>query len=1043
MNIGHEMILASAGSGKTYALTNRLVRLLALGAAPERIVALTFTRKAAGEFFDAVLHKLARAAADPGAAARLAEEIAVPAAGPAEFLALLRTVVEAMPRLKLGTFDGFFARIAKNFPFELGLAGEFELIEAHAVQRAQGRALRRIFARSGRLTDAQTEFIEAFKQATFGREEKRLADKLTQFLRDHQEVFLEAPEAELWGNPGRIWPAGSDWFAGKGGLGEATARLREAMTTETWDERRREWWERLCLTLETWAPGAEMGTELKNVLKALPDMAVVTMASKKVEPAAALREALLAVARGVMRAELTRRIEMTRGLHAVIAAYEEVYHQSVRRAGRLTFADVQRLLQPDAAGGRRLSTLADGEGRMLIDYRLDAAIDHWLLDEFQDTSFGQWSVLRNLIDEAVQDPAGRRSFFYVGDVKQAIYAWRDGDPRLFREIFNHYNDAMPGTIAEGRLDLSWRSGPPVITMVNTVFGAAELLEELFPDGAAQAWNREWRPHASARPELGGQAALLLAEDEAERFATTLRLLREMPAPRPDFTVAVLVQKNETAAELADYLRREGSIAAMAEADLHVCTDNPAGAALLAMVQAAAHPGDSLAWMHVRMSPLGHALTVAGITTPEALTCRVLEQIASDGFEATLGDWCSRLTRLTSPDAFTRQRMRQFLAAAAEFDAGGSRDVAEFVGFMAGYTLREPDSVAVVRVMTIHKSKGLGFDVVILPDLEGQRLDQPRRGLAVQRDEDHAVRWVLDMPAKDMAERDAVLADHLREAGASACYEKLSLLYVAMTRARRGLYLIIEPLGDSRSRNFTRWLTETLGDDRGEVKLGRGIFAGAWAEGDVDWPAKLAAPLPMPKPKVVGRLDGRKAGTFRRLEARRPSEGWNGVVAAEALFAREAAGAALEFGRQVHDLFAEVSWLDGAVPEPLRKRLMEQGEAGAEVLACLEAPALAGIWRQEKGEVWRERAFEAVMAGAWVTGIFDRVVVRHDSAGRPVSATVYDFKTEEAAAAAADRHAPQLNLYRAATARLLGLSEATVTCFLVMTRSRQRLEIPPA
>ena len=52
-----------------------------------------------------------------------------------------------------------------------------------------------------------------------------------------------------------------------------------------------------------------------------------------------------------------------------------------------------------------------GSGRLFIDYRLDAEIDHWLLDEFQDTSVGHWSVLRNLVDEAVQDPSGERSFF--------------------------------------------------------------------------------------------------------------------------------------------------------------------------------------------------------------------------------------------------------------------------------------------------------------------------------------------------------------------------------------------------------------------------------------------------------------------------------------------------------------------------------------------------------------------------------------------------------------------------------------------------------
>ena len=62
-----------------------------------------------------------------------------------------------------------------------------------------------------------------------------------------------------------------------------------------------------------------------------------------------------------------------------------------------------------------------------VDYRLDGHFDHWLLDEFQDTSDLQWQVLANLIDEVLQDTSGKRSFFYVGDVKQAIYGWRAGN----------------------------------------------------------------------------------------------------------------------------------------------------------------------------------------------------------------------------------------------------------------------------------------------------------------------------------------------------------------------------------------------------------------------------------------------------------------------------------------------------------------------------------------------------------------------------------------------------------------------------------------
>ena len=212
--IGHEMILASAGSGKTYALTNRIVRLLALGAAPERIVALTFTRKAAGEFFDVILRKLAAAAADPSRAAHLAREIECPHLGCAEFLALLRAMVDAMPRLSFSTFDAFFARIVRSFPLELGLAGDFELLQEHAALVQRRRVLRRMFARAtGREgpDPAQRVFIEAFKQATYGIEQKSVESLLAAYLDAHQEVYLDIPDAGLWGNPERIWPGGSPW----------------------------------------------------------------------------------------------------------------------------------------------------------------------------------------------------------------------------------------------------------------------------------------------------------------------------------------------------------------------------------------------------------------------------------------------------------------------------------------------------------------------------------------------------------------------------------------------------------------------------------------------------------------------------------------------------------------------------------------------------------------------------------------------------------------------------------------------------------------
>ena len=375
--LGHKMILASAGSGKTYALTNRFVELLAGGAAPERIVALTFTRKAAGEFFDEILKKLARAAASEAVAKRLAEEVGAPGLGAADFLRLLRVVVEAMPRLSLGTLDGFFARVVRSFPLELGLSGEFQIMEAAAARRERRRVLLRMFAGAGEPDAAQREFIEAFKRATFGVEEKRLARVLDEFLDEHGETYLSAPEREKWGGAERIWPEGCAWLAAAEGREAAAAELRAALPWEALNEKQRGRLEDFFAALAEWSPGAPLPKPVEylvgNAFKVWDELSAgaegveVVIERKKVALEARARAALAELVAGIAGAELARQLEMTRGLFVVLRGYERNYSEAVRRAGRLTFADVLRLLLPGTE--ERVPALSSGVGgdaRLLI-----------------------------------------------------------------------------------------------------------------------------------------------------------------------------------------------------------------------------------------------------------------------------------------------------------------------------------------------------------------------------------------------------------------------------------------------------------------------------------------------------------------------------------------------------------------------------------------------------------------------------------------------------------------------------------------------------
>lgn len=1033
---GHLMILASAGAGKTYALTTRFVRLLAAGAPPERVVALTFTRKAAGEFFDEILNRLANAAADGAKARVLGEEIGRPEMTAADFRGLLRGVVDAMPRLNLGTLDGFFARMVQAFPLELGLGGEFELLEDAPARRERRRVLSQLFNAGATQAEARQDFIEAFKRATYGLEEKALQRRLDAFLDEHGEIYRQAPEPTLWGNPQRIWPEGNAWLETATTLEQAVAACRSALPWEECNDKQRGVLEGFLTDILAWEVGSTLPrsatTPVNNILKYWETLnaggATMPVGGKKMDLDPAAGRALAGVVQAIMAAELERKLAVTQGIHAVVRLYEERYDKEVRRSGRLTFADVQRLLQP--VGDDPLAE----ERRLLLDWRLDARFDHWLLDEFQDTSREQWRILHNLVDEAVQDAEGARSFFYVGDVKQAIYAWRGGDARLFREIFNHYNAAAPGAIGEQHLARSWRSAGPIIELVNAVCGQAQALGEIVPPVVVERWIQEWQEHVTARPELSGYAAVHWAEDEAGRWAETLRILQDIDASGRGLTVAVLVQTNRKGAELAEYLRAEGGLAAVAESDLQVAFDNPFTCALLALLRWAAHPGDRFAREAVAMTPVQERLDALGWGRSAELSRQVLREVHAGGFAGMLAQWVQAMTpALAEDDAFSRLRGRQLIDAARSFDDTGSRDVDEFLEWVELHTLREAESPGVVRVMTVHKAKGLGFDVVILPELQGNSVAQRRAGLAVHRNAAHEVDWVLDLPAKMMAETDPVLGRQLESEVADAGYEALCKLYVALTRAKRALHVVLEPVGKRTSRNFPKLISTALGE--------------TWERGDARWFEQVAME---PSPS-----EENGAQTFapvpieRRLvrrTARTPSKGDAVNLPARQFFGVTGEDAAAR-GQAIHRLLALFSWQEDMDLAAWRER-MTATEPVAEwveaAYATVTKPELRAVFSREgHGDcaLWRERAFEIALEGSWITGVFDRVIISRAADGRAERATVIDFKTDAVESAgqlerAVRRHREQVETYRKVVARMMQLKLQNIDVQLVFIQTGQ-------
>ncbi len=1027
-------IAASAGSGKTFALAHRYIGLLLQGVEPERIVALTFSRKAAGEIFDSIVHYLVEAATSDREARRMGDHIGLPV-DRGRAVALLRRLLTRLHRLQTGTLDSFAVRVLRAFPLELGIDPRIVIIDDNEAGRRllQRAALRRYFA--GLDPEARAHFFESFRRASFGGEPRRFTDSLLSFIADCHDLYLDYPEAAQWGDPAALWPQPPAWLSAPPPTAADIHRFLELVEPQV----PAKVFGRLAAfseALAQYSPAVSPPRPVAYVLDRLDtgslEAPVITLKMERatVDLEGEACRLLQRFVGWLLRCGVEAQADRLRAIHAIMAGYERIYDREFRRRGLVGFDDIHRLLQQG---------FSDFDIAERIGFRLDGRFDHWLLDEFQDTSLLQWRVLEPLVAECIQDDG--RTFFYVGDVKQAIYGWRQGDARIFGAILDYYGDG----ITRKDLDSSYRSVKPVIDTVNRVFAA--LGGDALPAEAVQRWHQAWREHQSARDPAEPGCVLLVEPDckegkhkpeDWERFQLTGAILRQVDPLRRGLTGAILVRTNDTARQLVAYLRRECPEVPVCLEGVSGLQDTPLTQVLLALVRYAAHPGDTYSRGVLAMSPLADTLDALGY---EEAGRRVLEQIYRHGFRACLEDWARQLPA----DRFGRQRLAELLLAADRFDASQPPDCDAFLASMEAHEFREGGTASMIRVMTIHQAKGLGFDLVILPDLQG------RSGLDQLRSET-VWRWeggCIGMPHRPLARLDPTLAGILEAKRAEAAYESLCLLYVAMTRAKRALYMVTSfPGKTSRVLHFAALVKQALIGDPRPVS-GRPISIGGitatelYAAGDPSWFETI--PLQPQREPEPPSPPWRPVVVERPVAPMAPSAvGEEDINAGEFLAATTEAR--LDLGTAVHHLFEQLAWIDDLDLEdflaawrrtaPFDAQL--QDRAVAHFRAAVAAPEIAAALRrpQESVTLWREQPFDVLLDGRRVTGVFDRVVI-HGSPTEPTAAWILDYKTnsladEAAIAAACDHYRPQLELYRQALAVLLSLPPDRIGMRLLFT-----------
>ncbi|CAA7624308.1 double-strand break repair helicase AddA [Magnetospirillum sp. UT-4] len=633
-------VAASAGTGKTKVLTDRVLALLLAGVAPHRILCLTFTKAAAAEMSTRIATRLAEwaTAGDSRLAGLLAElvEGEPDAATLTTARRLFARVLDVPGGMHIETIHAFCQSLLRRFPLEAGLAPHFQVMDDRDAGEMLEAAKEEVLglARDGADTAVaaalaevtgrvhETMFPEVMAELAADRGRlKRLFDR-TGGIEGVASALRDRMGLEPGATPDTILAAAcaETAFAGPALRAAAEALMAGSDT----DARRGR-------TIAAWLAdptGRTAGfAAYAGAYLAQKGTILKTLATKKVAAIPGVLAALETEAERLLR--VTARLKSARVLHATLAlltlggALLGAYERRKQAAALMDYDDL-------ILAARDL--LARPGVAPWVLFKLDGGIDHLLIDEAQDTNPDQWAVVAALAEEFFAGAGARdrvRTVFAVGDVKQSIYSFQRADPRAFEAMRAGFARRVPEAERDWReipLNLSFRSGQAVIDAVNRVFAPGSpardgvagdedithLARRLGQAGLVEVWPpveprpldapAPWKPPVERIRGDSPQARLagLLARRIGAMIATERLDSQDRPVRAGD--VMVLVRRRGPFVEdLVRALKAEG--VAVAGADRMVLTEQMAVMDLMALGNALLLPEDDLTLAAVLKGPL--------------------------------------------------------------------------------------------------------------------------------------------------------------------------------------------------------------------------------------------------------------------------------------------------------------------------------------------------------------------------------------------------------------------------------------------------------
>ncbi len=1031
-------IMASAGTGKTYSLAMRFIRILLMtGIAPSAIAAITFSNKAAGEIFEKIVTRLLDMSGDAKASAQ--EQ--------ADALRLLQTLLSSRERLGISTIDSFFLQIVQTFPLECGIAGKIKLINAED-NRPRIKALLKSLA--GADDARRRQLIEYIKLASYGSEERSLVRTMQKFLDQFYTCYMDYPDRELWGYNAPEYRTGSILEAQE--LMEAGVKFISYLTKGKTDKRLIARFSKLFAAAIVYKNNRSLEKSDKDFIAKLFPNGHDLYKEEPITISYYRKEYVFEGEQADLIRQLVRHLAMlefqyaqnrTRAVYELMRSFDQTYAAMSRNMGQLTYHDVPCLI-------RR----GDPAYKMQLGERIDAKIDHYMLDEFQDTSNNQWAILEDFVSEAIMNDATDRfrSFFFVGDIKQSIYQWREGNPELFELICRKYQfGRKPEDLNKLQtLSESYRSSVPVIQTVNRVFIPSRLPHRQLICQFHAMQFEEHRSSKTAAAQPGCAMHLHMPEeDPVLKEKLVCRLVRKLNPFRREkpLRVGILVRENKTVLAFADAFRRYApELPVTIDGEIRP-EDCMAFAVYRQLLRHAAHPSDTMALRFLEMLQPGglDALKAKlfGDRNTNSLSAAIRDSIDTEGIRG----WTARFMKVF-PDMNRDDRMRMAILERFTMDAE-TESIDDFLETLSLCRGTESSVQNTVQIMTIHKSKGLDFDVVILPD-NGAKSDRNKNivearndsRLAIYKTEHNTeVRWISFLPDKDFIRFFSEFESYQWNANARACYENCCKLYVAMTRARHALYMISDPLPDNtEQQRFSNILEETLHDhelDENALRFTDTLTTQEeenkpvlrYSTGDAFWylhDPEMAATPEVPEeetPPEQKNVVVRREQSLSKLLTPSLAD----QVPAGTYHSRFSGSAATDFGTAVHEAFSEFSFYE--TPEQTENflqthEILRPYFAHADIADALRKPDAAEVILR------REQPFQATLPGGeTINGCFDRIVLKLAEDGSIDSAEILDYKTDRTndPEVIRERHQAQLALYRTALSILCSIPEEAITC----------------